>query len=71
MFAPVYITSANGVSENGEIVQYRTVPETVLRRPCFAKDVLYYVIGVNKIVPRLKMPSTEPETLPARKMRAG
>ncbi|MGE4353032.1 MAG: lactate utilization protein [Oscillospiraceae bacterium] len=53
MFAPVYITSANGVSEAGEIVNIDGAGNRVAAAS-YMKDYLYYVIGVNKIVPTLE-----------------
>ena len=52
MFAPVYLTSANGVSEDGEIVNIDGAGNRVAAA-AFDKEKLYYVIGVNKIVPTL------------------
>lgn len=52
MFAPVYITSANAVTEDGVFVNLDGAGNRVAAAS-FCKDVLYYVIGVNKIVPTL------------------
>lgn len=53
MAAPVYLTSANAVSEDGEIVNIDGAGNRVAAAT-FDKERLYYVIGVNKIVPTLE-----------------
>jgi L-lactate utilization protein LutC len=53
MFAPVYITSANAISENGEIVNIDGAGNRVAAAS-YDKERLYYVVGMNKIVPTLE-----------------
>ena len=50
--AKVYITSANGVAETGEIVNIDGAGNR-LSAACYNKEVLYYVFGVNKLRPTL------------------
>lgn len=50
--APVYITSANAVTEDGILVNIDGAGNRVAAAS-FDKDVLYYVIGVNKIAKTL------------------
>jgi len=51
--APVYLASANAVSENGEIVNIDGSGNRVAAC-CFDKERLYYIVGVNKICPDLE-----------------
>lgn len=53
MFAPVYITSANAVTEDGVIVNIDGSGNRIAAAS-FDKECLYYVIGTNKIVPDLE-----------------
>ena len=46
--APVYIMSANGVSESGLIINIDGRGNRVVNM-CYGKEKLYYIIGVNKI----------------------
>ncbi|MGI6028724.1 MAG: lactate utilization protein [Candidatus Heteroscillospira sp.] len=64
MFAPVYITSANGVSENGEIVNIDGAGNRVAAAS-YDKERLYYVIGVNKICPDLESAIERARTIAA------
>ncbi len=50
VIAPVYLTSANGVSENGDLVNIDGAGNRV-SATSFGKERLIYVIGKNKIVP--------------------
>ena len=64
MSAAVYITSANAVSENGEIVNIDGAGNRVAAAS-FDKERLYYVIGTNKIVPTLEDAITRARTIAA------
>ena len=64
MFAPVYITSANAISENGEIVNIDGAGNRVAASS-FDKERLYYVVGVNKIRPDLESAIERARTIAA------
>ena len=64
MFAPVYITSANAVSENGEIVNIDGAGNRVAAAS-YDKERLYYVVGINKIVPTLEDAMVRARTIAA------
>jgi len=51
--ASVYLLSANGVAETGEIVNIDGAGNR-LAAACYKKDRLIYIIGVNKIMPTLE-----------------
>lgn len=51
---PVYIMSANGVSESGQMINIDGNGNRVANM-CFGHDVLYFIIGKNKIAPDDKM----------------
>lgn len=48
--APVYITSANAVSENGEIINIDGRGNRVAAT-LYNKDKVYIIVGINKITP--------------------
>ena len=62
--ARVYITSANGVAETGEIVNIDGAGNR-LSATTFDKETLYYVFGVNKIRPTLEEAITRARTIAA------
>ena len=51
--ASVYLLSANGASENGDIVNIDGAGNRIAAA-CYKKDRLIYIIGENKIVPTLE-----------------
>ena len=51
--AEVYITSANGISEDGEIVNIDGRGNRISAQ-CYGKKRLYVVAGINKIAPDLE-----------------
>lgn len=51
--APVYLTSANGVSETGELVNIDGSGNRVAAT-LYGKEKVYFIIGVNKIEPDLE-----------------
>ncbi|MCL2843030.1 MAG: lactate utilization protein [Oscillospiraceae bacterium] len=52
--APIYIMSANGVSESGQIVNIDGRSNRVANM-CYGHERVYIVIGVNKIAPSDKL----------------
>ena len=52
--APVYIMSANGVSESGQIINIDGYGNRVMQM-CYGHERLYFIIGINKIAPNDEM----------------